>query len=395
MKKIGFVTPWYGANIPGGAEMALRGLVTHLHDIGMELEILTTCVKEFNSDWNVNYYRKGLELIGKIKVMRFPVRKRDVAAFDRVNYKLMHNYPISTEDENIYVNEMINSPDLYDHMARHQEEYALFVLSPYMFGTTYFGAMVCPEKTILIPCFHDESYLYINAFKDVFAKLKGMIFLARPEQKLANRVYDLSCVKQVVLGTGVQLEHEIYAKDFLLKNKIDYPYILYAGRKDSGKNVNLLVSYFSEYKKRNNNNLKLLLIGGGSIEIPKESKKDIIDMGFLPLQDKYNAYAACTALCQPSKNESFSLVIMESWLCSRPVLVHGNCEVTKNFAIEAQGGLYFNNYYEFEGCLNYFYENKEICLEMGRNGKDYVMGNFAWNVIVENYTQFFKECISV
>ena len=26
MKKIGFVIPWYGEDIPGGAEMELRGL---------------------------------------------------------------------------------------------------------------------------------------------------------------------------------------------------------------------------------------------------------------------------------------------------------------------------------------------------------------------------------
>ena len=37
MKKIGFVIPWYSEKIPGGAEMELRGLTTHLHEAGVEV----------------------------------------------------------------------------------------------------------------------------------------------------------------------------------------------------------------------------------------------------------------------------------------------------------------------------------------------------------------------
>ena len=55
-----------------------------------------------------------------------------------------------------------------------------------------------------------------------------------------------------------------------------------------------------------------MLIGGGELEIPTEIKNDVYDLGFVDLQDKYDAYGAATLLCQPSKNESFSFVIMES-----------------------------------------------------------------------------------
>lgn len=55
MRKIGFVIPWYGEDIPGGAEMELREVATHLQRAGMDVEILTTCVREFSADWNENY----------------------------------------------------------------------------------------------------------------------------------------------------------------------------------------------------------------------------------------------------------------------------------------------------------------------------------------------------
>ena len=159
MQKIGFVIPWFGENIPGGAEMELREVTAHLQKAGMEVEILTTCVKEFTADWNENYYAAGTAVVEDITVRRFPVRRRDTQAFDRVNRKLMDGKQISPKEEQIFVEEMVNSPQLYEYMRDAQDEYGLYVFIPYMFGTTYYGMQVCPEKSVLIPCFHDEAYV--------------------------------------------------------------------------------------------------------------------------------------------------------------------------------------------------------------------------------------------
>ena len=50
MKKIGFVIPWYHKDIKGGAEQELRGIVKHLKEAGVDVEIITTCVKEFTAE---------------------------------------------------------------------------------------------------------------------------------------------------------------------------------------------------------------------------------------------------------------------------------------------------------------------------------------------------------
>lgn len=393
MKKIGFVIPWYSENIPGGAEMELRGLTTHLHESGVEIEILTTCVKEFASNWNVNHFKSGVEKIHGFTVRRFNVRKRNTAAFNEVNYKLMNGIPITAEEEKTYISESVSSPDMYAYMKEHNEDYSLFVFIPYMFGTTYYGMQVCPEKSVLIPCFHDEPYVYMDVYKPVFENIAGIIYHAKPEYDLANRVFDLGRVSQAVLGEGVYTELEAFPDDFRKKFGIDGDFILYAGRKDKGKNVHVLVRYFEEYLKRRNADLKLVLIGGGDIELPRsltESGK-IVDLGFVDVQDKYNAEAAATVLCQPSLFESFSLVIMESWLCSRPVMVSGRCNVTRHFVSASNGGLYFDDYFEFEGVLDHMLAHPEIADAMGRNGREFVLSRFAWDVIVDIYMKFFKE----
>ena len=134
-----------------------------------------------------------------------------------------------------------------------------------------------------------------------------------------------------------------------------------------------------------------ILIGGGNIAIPPSVKDDVYDLGFVDKQDKYNAMAAAALLCQPSHNESFSLVIMESWLCGRPVLVSSQCAVTKDFAKRSNGGLYFKDYFEFEGCVEYILEHPEAAAELGANGGAFVRENFEWDIIVEKYRTFFQK----
>ena len=392
MKRIAFVAPWYGDNIPGGAEAALRGITDHLFMAGMDIEILTTTVEKFTADWNKDYYKPGVYMskLG-IPIRRFRIRKRNIAAFDAVNAKLMQKGTLTEQEEQTFHKEMINSPDLYKYIRENKDNYSFFVFIPYMFGTTYHGVQECMDKAVLIPCFHDESYAHMKSFREVYSNVAGMLFNAQPEEDLTDRLCDITRVKTEVMGLGVDTELTYDAQRFRNKFNIKEPFILYAGRKDEGKNIYTLLDYFKRYKLENGGNLKLVLIGGGEVKLPMEVAGDIIDLGFVDIQDKYDAYSAAELLCQPSKNESFSFVIMESWLCNRPVLVHELCDVTRNFVSCSNGGLYFNNYYDFAGTVDYIINNPETANQMAKNGHDYVMDHFAWNVIVEKYRRFFEE----
>ena len=390
MKKIGFVVPWHGQNIPGGAEMALRGVTEHLHKAGISIEILTTCVREFTADWNENFHKPGLTEENGIPVRRFKVRKRNVDAFNRVNIKLMNDELLTLAEEEIFCREMIDSPDMYKYIEQHKNEYHCFVGIPYMFGPVYQMCKICPEKAVLIPCFHEEAYIYMDVFKKAFSSIQGMIFNAEPEKVLAERVYHTAGQKLITPGLGLDTGLVYDEERFRAKYDIWEPFILYAGRKDVGKNIYTLIRYFAEYKKRNKNNLKLVLIGGGSVKLPKSVHGDVYDLGFVPIQDKYDAYGAALTLCQPSKHESFSFVIMESWLCKRPVLVHKGCDVTKHFAVTSQGGFYFDNYFEFEGQVNYYIEHPDTASQMGENGRKFVLENFDWDIVTRKYIDFFE-----
>ena len=386
MKKIGLVPPWYGENIAGGAEANIRGLAHNMQKRGIEVEVLTTCVRDSGANFNANTHPEGKSIEAGIKVRRFRSDLSDMGAFLYVNRKLCGGPKvISYEEEKTFVEQNINSSGLYRYMRDHEDEYSAFLFSPYLFGTTYFGVQQCVKKAIIIPCFHEEPYAYLRNLRHVYSQVAGMAFNAEPEYWIAQKLYDLTHVHTMVTGCGLDTELDYDAERFCKKYRINDPFVLYAGRKNAGKNVDVLLQYFSQYKKTDTTGLKLVLIGGGEIGIPSEIRDDVYDLGFVSRQDKYDAYGAARLLCQPSKHESFSLVIMESWLCDRPVLVSGECDVTKNFAVKSGGGLYFDNYGEFAGALDYYMTHPDMADRMAAAGKAYVKDNFDWDRVVEKY----------
>ncbi len=63
------------------------------------------------------------------------------------------------------------------------------------------------------------------------------------------------------------------ARRFREKYEIYNDFVLYAGRRESGKNTPLLVDLFCKYKEYNQNKLKLVLIGSGDVIIPRKVQK--------------------------------------------------------------------------------------------------------------------------
>jgi glycosyltransferase involved in cell wall biosynthesis len=388
--RIGFVVPWYGENIPGGAEAEAKSIAEHLSKEGYDVEVLTTCVKDFYSDWNVNYYAEGASETNGLQIRRFEVRKRNALLFDHINSKLMNGHSVTPKEEISFIEEMVNSPHLYEYLKNNADNYDFLVFTPYMFGTTYYGSLIRPEKTILIPCLHDESYAHMKIYQDVFNKARGIIFYAYAEERFAKKVFPLDNVKLEIIGGGIDIEFESNPVRFREKYNLNSPFIMYAGRKEQGKNTQLLVDHFIRYKKNNDNDLHLVLIGPGRVDIPKDYNWCIHDLGFVSKQDKYDAYAAATMFCNPSAFESFSIVLMESWLCNVPVIVNDACDVTKEHCIKSNAGLYFNDFDQFEGCVNFYLNHEELRVKMGENGRKYVISNYSWKIIIEKYRQFFN-----
>ena len=95
--------------------------------------------------------------------------------------------------------------------------------------------MMVSDKAILIPCLHDEYIAYMDVIAGMFREARGCLFNALPEKEFAESLYG------ELKGAEVGMGFEEFDKDYLasLDNqiKINNPYILYLGRKETGKNV--------------------------------------------------------------------------------------------------------------------------------------------------------------
>jgi glycosyltransferase involved in cell wall biosynthesis len=388
--RIAFVCPWYGADIPGGAEAEARRTVENLHQRRIPVEVWTTCVKDFEGDWGRNYYPAGDSEVNGVLVRRFPVGPRNGELFSSLNRRILSGEKLSGPEEDLFFQHMINSPLLYQYIRLHGPETLLFFI-PYLFSTTYYGARILPDRSFIIPCLHDEGYAHLEILGELFHRVRGMIFHTRFEMNLGQRLYGLTENQTHLFGEGIDTEICSDPERFRQKFRIKEPYLLYAGRRDAGKNTPLLMNYFALFKERCPSNLRLLLIGNLPVQIPLDWQEDILDLGFVSRQDKYDAYGGAELFCQPSVMESFSIVIMESWLCGTPVLVNAHCPVTVEHCQNSQGGLFFKDYLEFEGCLLEMEDHSETFRAMAGNGRDYVLSHFHWDLISERYIQLIHQ----
>lgn len=398
MTIVTFVTPWYGPDVPGGAEAETRRTAQQLQAAGVNVEVLTTCTRDVYADWGRNYHKPGTTTIEGIAVRRFPVEERDRARFDQINIRLMNGLPIANSDERVFMEQMIRSPQLLDFIAANCAN-RLFIFTPYLFSTTYYGAQICPERSIIIPCLHDESYAHLGIYQEVLPAVRSLAFYASAEAKLADHLFPTEDGQiRTVLGAGVDIEvaDVADAERFRQKFGLRGSFALYAGRREAGKNTPLLLDYWARFQRIDGRerDLKLVLIGPGEVQVPEAARSSVIDLGFVSAQDKQDAFAAADVFIMPSVHESFSISLMESWLAETPALVHGDCAVTRDHCREANAGLYFHDYDEFAATLLYLLDHPERAAQMGWQGRRHVLATYDWDVVIPRYLALFEAVLA-
>jgi len=365
----------------GGAEalgMQIAKYLGRRHNI----EVLTTTAEDVSNPLNV--LPVGETTIDGVRVKRFKVNGRE-GSFNTINSKVLARKKI-TESEGIeWFRGNLSSDELCNYLLKNKEKFDFFIFMPYCFGITYFGSQIVPDKSIIVPCLHDEEQTRVPPLKRMFQKCRAIIFNSEEEKRFFERFFFYP-TEWAVIG-GILEKSNPHPKEFIRKYNLKN-FIIYTGRKDQGKSTPLLLEYFCRYKENNKHDIKLVLTGPGEVQIPKKFKSDILDLGIIPKNDLQNAISASKLLCQPSIHESFSFSIMEAWLYGRPTLVHANCEVTKSFTTKANAGLYFENYEEFEECMNYLLENPAISKKLGENGRKFVLENYTPSKISIKYEEY-------
>jgi glycosyltransferase involved in cell wall biosynthesis len=167
--------------------------------------------------------------------------------------------------------------------------------------------------------------------------------------------------------------------------------LIFLGRIDPGKGSDEIYRYFVEYKRQIPSDLALVIVGEPVTHL--EPHPDVILTGFVDEQTKMDALASATVFVQPSYFESFSLALCEAWVCRRPALVQGRCEVLAGQARRSGGAIPYTSYSDFAEALDRLLGDADLRDRMGEAGRKYVLANYQWDELLARYEAFLSSVI--
>jgi len=348
--RLAVVTPWFGADLTGGAER-LAWQVSHgLAERGHAVEVFTTCARGFASDWGVDAHPPGARDEQGVLVRRFPVDERAANAFDRAN-EILLTRPLSYYRErtaaiepdvaNDFIGSGINSTAAVDALRARLTAFDCVLVMPYPYGLPLAAVEAAGARAMLQPCLHDEPYAFLPEVENAFRRAGALVFNSPAERSLAYRLYGPSiALKSTLVGHWVERE----APPLHLPSRVrgfrpaDHRYVLYLGRRDATKNVDLLVESFARFRRNcRMTTLELVLVGPGRRSYD-DARHGIHDLGLVDEAQKAALLSQALAIVQPSINESFSRTVMEGWGAGKPVAVNGRCAATADAVRESGGG---------------------------------------------------------
>lgn len=370
--------PRYGAEVVGGAELAIRLIAERLVGFAdWDVSVLTTCALDSRT-W-ANHYPAGTTCESGVRVSRFENAVERSAGFDALSTEVLLGPPPTYDDQMRFIDEQGPfSPDLLNAVAWSDADVLIF--KPYLYYPTVRGVPLVAGRALMHPAVHDEPALRLPCLRSVFLGCEGFVFNMQGERRLLESVVPETAARpSLVSGFGI----EAGAPGPVA---VEEPYLVSVGRVDKGKGSLLLASWFAAYKARRPGPLKLVLVGQVADE-PVEHP-DIVLAGVVDEPTKWGLLSSALAVVQPSPYESLSLALLEGWAVGRPAVVNAACEATSDHCRRSGGGLAFTGYASFEAILDRLVDDAALRDRLGAAGLAYVDRQYRWPTILERYAAF-------
>jgi glycosyltransferase involved in cell wall biosynthesis len=366
----------------GGAEALCRALARALEQAGTVVEVFTTCALDHFS-WE-DAVPAGSTIEDRVPVHRFPVGPRDPARFSDRHHGVNRGDELDPAQQIEWMTHSVWSPGLLDALADRDREIRCRVAMPYLFGTTYWAVAQAPQRTVLLPCLHDEAHAQLGVVRNMLEASAGCIANVRAEQRLIQRIAPRA--KSSVGGFGFSPLSRAVEGDLFCKSRgIEPGYLLYAGRREEAKGLPMLFSLYARFVEERPDAPPLALMGSGDLAPPREIRDRVIDLGLVSEDQKHDAMAGASILVHPSHMESFGAVLIEAWQANVPALVYGRSEVLVDHCRAAQGGLWFDDYASFAFALDRLLSDPSLRRQLGDNGSRYVSDVYGWDAVLGRF----------
>ncbi|MGD9572520.1 MAG: glycosyltransferase family 4 protein [Thermoleophilia bacterium] len=378
--KVAFVVPRYGAGVVGGAEMLCRLTAENLRAHGVPVEVLTTTAVD-HFTW-ADHHPEGTTLEGGVPVHRFRVSPgRDNGRWLELHTRIDLRLPTDRADGLEWMAQSVWSPGL-QAAVEDPSRYDWIVAMPYLFGTTFWSVMARPERTVLVPCVHDEAHAWQPVVRDMLGRAAGNMLNSDGEGELLERLAPGARMRLVSVGYDESPPPAPEAvAAFCAARGIAPGYILYAGRRETAKGLPELFDAYARLAAGRPDTPPLALMGRGDLGPPPEIADRVIDLGFVPDEDRDTAYAAARVLVNPSRLESLGMVGLEAWLAGTPSIVNGRSPVLREHCRASGGGLWYHGPDELVEAMDLVCGDPALGDAMAAAGAGYVRRTFSWPAV--------------
>ncbi len=351
------------------------------------------------SSWSENYFPAGKTNEGAFDLYRFPVDDRSVERFGELNNALLaipphdlraHTARIDPASQATFLAENINSEELVRYIASERQRYLAFIFVPYLYGTTMRGMEAAGDRAFLQPCLHDEAYAYLTPIERAFQQARGILFNSPGELEIARRIYGPGILrKSHLVGSGVEVLPATDVEAPLPEGLVAKRYFLCLGRRDATKGVDMLVDAFVRARAETGD-VQLVLAGPGERSYA-DPENGIVDLGFVSDDERATLLSGAIALAQPSTNESFSRVMMESWAYKTPVIVDARCVATSEAVASSGGGwIAADDVHWRELLASVARESSDRRESLAELGRAYAARVADWDAVVQRYDDIFR-----
>jgi glycosyltransferase involved in cell wall biosynthesis len=344
------------------------------------VEILTTCALDHHTWENVLPAGKAME--DGLLVHRFPVVTTPGPERGQLEQAILSGAPLRLHEQQRWMNSGMRSPEIFHHLLDHAGEYRTIIFTPYLFWITFAGSQVAPERSVLWTCLHDEPYAHLELFQPLLTGVGGLLFQTPPEHELAHRLV-ATPAPHALVGCGVEVPAGYHPEGFRRRHHIDGRFLLYAGRREGAKGWESLLEQLAAVLGRRDLPFSLVTMGAGEVRPPAAIADRVIDLGFLPDEERDNAFAAADAYLQPSRYEAFSRTIMEAWLAGTLVIANGGSDVVRYHCERSEAGLLYDDELELEECLAFLAGAPETAAQLAALGRPYVLDNYQWDTVLD------------
>ncbi|HMP01496.1 MAG TPA: glycosyltransferase [Gemmatales bacterium] len=341
--RFAIVSPRWGRGFAGGAERSLATIARTLVDLGRSVEVFTTC-NEHDHLWR-DTLPAGTTQVDGLPVHRYPCDPTDTEAFQTACAEIRRRSGrVASEVEAAYLAHSLGSEPLVAALCQRRQEFDAILVGPYLFRLTWQVATAAPEQTLVLPCFHDEPFARLAAFRQTYSRSAALICHSEPELHFMTEHLGLNHPRSYVVGTTLS-EKAGTGEAARGQARLDSDYLVYCGRWSAEKGADKLTAWMSALHARQPGRVRLVVMGGGS-RVP--TAPWLVNLGFVDEATKRDVLAGARALVQLSPNESLSLVVLECWAEGRPVIVDRASAVLAWQVARSGGGWAVGSAEEFE-----------------------------------------------